>query len=633
MIVSAENKELDKRSPEYSFWSLFRYLTVILVCAFTIFMVLSAIADWVGKPSSGAVRLDVFQNWAASESSVLPISRVTSIAANTQSITGTILLDLDGELSNPALLVPNYDGSLTLWLDGMLIKQPTQFEALGSSVVRLLSFVVAIDHDVLKKAQTLSFMIHDQSDFNTASFLSLSEIYIGEHDDFLSVVHRKKIFEEVFRPAVIFNLGITIIVLFGLMLSGMLGWEIAPLLAVILFMIFISLGGLVFIWPEISLAHRYAYFFSPLGVAAMNAYVSNHVYQGIQLRDRLIICLAVIVTALGLANYLLDVIHLTTTAYNVIVSVPILLIGMSAVAIRAAFMARKRTVFELAIISTILFVWLFSFTHDALGRLGVIDISVPVTNISMLLLFFTLGYIFAYKVIEARNAMAVVNAKMRLALKEQSRQLEAEFVSASKLRERDIVARNYERIYNDLHDGVLTYLFSIKTMGASLVGKEAGKVSTLAQFCLNEIRVILSSGVTGKTPLILTLSNLRHNIFDSLPDIGVQANWDTTALLDLPPTDLRFNIEIVRVLQEAVHNAVERADCSSLSVVATLRKDKMICFKIVNEGGVTFHEGTKKGFGLKSMSSRIQRLRGHFAIIPATGGAELTFEIPMPTAD
>ena len=229
--------------------------------------------------------------------------------------------------------------------------------------------------------------------------------------------------------------------------------------------------------------------------------------------------------------------------------------------------------------------------------------------------------------------MAVVNAKMRLALKEQSRQLEAEFVSASKLRERDIVARNYERIYNDLHDGVLTYLFSIKTMGASLVGKEAGKVSTLAQFCLNEIRVILSSGVTGKTPLILTLSNLRHNIFDSLPDIGVQANWDTTALLDLPPTDLRFNIEIVRVLQEAVHNAVERADCSSLSVVATLRKDKMICFKIVNEGGVTFHEGTKKGFGLKSMSSRIQRLRGHFAIIPATGGAELTFEIPMPTAD
>ena len=130
MIVSVKNRELDKRSPEYSFWSIFRYLTVILVCAFTTFMVLSAIADWVGKPSSGAVRLDVFQNRAISESSVLPISQLTRFAANNQSITGTILLDLDGELSNPALFVPNYDGSLTLWLDGMLIKQPTQFEAL-----------------------------------------------------------------------------------------------------------------------------------------------------------------------------------------------------------------------------------------------------------------------------------------------------------------------------------------------------------------------------------------------------------------------------------------------------------------------------------------------------------------------
>ena len=633
MTASAENSELDTRSPEYAFWSLFRYLTVILVCAFTIFMALLAIADWVGKPSSGAVRLDVFQNRAISKSSVLPVSRLTSIAANTQSITGTILLDLDGELSNPALFVPNYDGSLTLWLDGMLIKQPTQFEALGSSVARLMSFVFAIDHDVLKKAQTLSFMIHDRSDLNSASFLSLSEIYIGEHDDFLSVVHRKKIFEEVFRPAVIFNLGITTIVLLGLMLSGMLGWEIAPLLAVILFMLFISLGGLAFIWPEITEAHRYAYFFSPLGVASINAYISNLVYQRISQRDRSIICLAVIVTGVGLANNLLDVIHLTATAYNAIVSVPILLIGMTALGIRAAFLARKRTEFELAIISTILFVWVFSFTHDALGRFGVIDISVPVTNISMLLLFLTLAYIFAFNIIEARNAMTAVNAKMRLALEEQSRQLEAEFVSASKLRERDMLARNYEQIYNDLHDGVLTYLFSIKTMGASLVGKEAGKVSTLAQFCLNEIRVILSSGVTGNTPLILTLSNLRHNIFDSLPDIGVQADWDITALLDLPPTDLRFNLEIVRVIQEAIHNAVERANCSSLSVVATLRKDKMICFKIVNEGGVPFREGTKKGFGLKSMKSRIQRLGGHFAIIPATGGAELTFEIPMPTAD
>ncbi len=56
-------------------------------------------------------------------------------------------------------------------------------------------------------------------------------------------------------------------------------------------------------------------------------------------------------------------------------------------------------------------------------------------------------------------------------------------------------------------------------------------------------------------------------------------------------------------------------------------------FKIVNEGGVPFREDTKKGFGLKSMTSRIQRLGGHFAIIPATGGAVLTFEIPMPQAD
>lgn len=630
-MISAFDVAINNHRLEPSFFQIVKKTIVIILSALTILAIISHTGNWLGKPTTDAVKFDRLQNIDPKGPNTLPFSQITGTNSNGAYFEGTIALDLKKEFRVPALFVPYYDGELTLWLDEEVIKKSTTLEAQQSSVSRLSSYLIPLENDKLHQAKTLTFTIKDSANSESASFLSLSPVYIGEYENLSALAFRKKIFEDVFRPAVLVTLLTSLFVFLLLGLAGKLGSEALPIITLIIVMAMITVGSLAFIWPKLHNIHRYAHLLTPLGVAAVNSFVSVLVSNKLLNRDRLINVIAIIITFLGLIINTTDTLNFSITAYNAIVSIPILLIGLILVGIRAAILSEFSKNLELSAVATILLLWVSTISLDALGRLGFVEISLPLTNISMLILFITMGFIFASNVLEARNNLASSNKEMLKALHEQSLLLKNAFEKETKLREENILARNYERIYDDLHDGVLTYLFSIKAIGETSLGLHGNKVSTLAQFCLNEIRVILSSGVSGSTPLILSLSNLRHNVFDSLPDIGVETEWDVTPLLAMSPTDLRFNLEVVRVLQEAVHNAVERANCSKLCIFATLNEDETICFRILNYGGNTFCKDSDEGFGLKSMKARIHRLGGKFAIMPAAGGAVLSFEVPIPT--
>ena len=630
-MLSDSNSMTDALLPQNVFFPFIKKITSTLIFATGIFLTILFLADSFGRPSTYALKLERYQSHSDPTDMMLPVSRITSNQLQLDREEGTIQLDFSYDLKKPALLVPYYDGSLSLWLDGKIIKKPSKAELKASSAARLASYFITIDRDILNQAKSLKFLITDSSTIKKRSFLTLSEIYIGEYEELIAVEHRSEIFKKVVKPAIVLNLCLIFLVLIGLILSRILREQVLRLIGIVVFIISLNLGSLAFISPEFGQVHRYAIILTPLGVAYMNMYVSNLVYRRTSPRDRKIILFAIVVTTFGLIINLSGLISISTTAYNVLVSAPILLLGMISIGLRTTIMTIKYKRSDLTIISTLLFVWALAFSHDLLSRLGIFDISLPVSNFSMFLLLLMLGYFFVAKFIETQNSLELANSKMLLALEAQSYELKTEFEAASTLRERDIIARNYERIYDDLHDGVLTYLLSIKTISDGFQGLDANRVATLAQFCLNEVRVILSSGVTGSTPLILNLANLRHNIFDTLPDLGIQTEWDVTCLLNTPPTDLRYNLEIIRIIQEAIHNAVQRASCSTISVIASCSKDDMIGFTITNQGGIPFTNKHKRGFGLKSMKARVERLGGSFLIVPNTGGATLIFEVPLPT--
>ena len=327
-MLSDSNSMTDALLPQNVFFPFIKKITSTLIFATGIFLTILFLADLFGRPSTYALKLERYQSHSDPTDMMLPVSRITSNQLQLDREEGTIQLDFSYDLKKPALLVPYYDGSLSLWLDGKIIKKPSKAELKASSAARLASYFITIDRDILNQAKSLKFLITDSSTIKKASFLTLSEIYIGEYEELIAVEHRSEIFKKVVKPAIVLNLCLIFLVLIGLILSRILREQVLRLIGIVVFIISLNLGSLAFISPEFGQVHRYTIILMPLGVAYINMYVSNLVYRTTSPRDWKIILFAIVVATFGLIINLSGLISISTTAYNVLVSAPILLLGM-----------------------------------------------------------------------------------------------------------------------------------------------------------------------------------------------------------------------------------------------------------------------------------------------------------------
>ena len=97
---------------------------------------------------------------------------------------------------------------------------------------------------------------------------------------------------------------------------------------------------------------------------------------------------------------------------------------------------------------------------------------------------------------------------------------------------------------------------------------------------------------------------------------------------DYPKANATFIVEIVRILQEALHNAIVRAECKSLSITSKCSDSGMYSIVIKNSGGHSLESRSREGFGLRNMEIRAQAIRANLSIQPHDSGACLTLTLP-----
>ena len=67
--------------------------------------------------------------------------------------------------------------------------------------------------------------------------------------------------------------------------------------------------------------------------------------------------------------------------------------------------------------------------------------------------------------------------------------------------------------------------------------------------------------------------------------------------MDYPKIRSATVLEITRIIQEALHNAIVRADCKTLVVSATKTTENQFTITIENSGGKSFEANAKAGLG------------------------------------
>jgi signal transduction histidine kinase len=202
-------------------------------------------------------------------------------------------------------------------------------------------------------------------------------------------------------------------------------------------------------------------------------------------------------------------------------------------------------------------------------------------------------------------------------------------------RERDEEVRRVrheerQRLTVDLHDGLSGHLASIIALS------ERDKVDDIqhsAREALDDLRLVIHSLDIGEDELVVALSSLRERLERQLRRLRIGLEWSMTHLPEISGVTPTHAMNVLRIVQEAVTNAIKHGHARRICVRGHAGDDGRAAIAVENDG-LPFMPGNG-GAGLCNMRRRVQQLNGELCIEGLANGTRLHLLLPLrlPGAD
>jgi signal transduction histidine kinase len=245
---------------------------------------------------------------------------------------------------------------------------------------------------------------------------------------------------------------------------------------------------------------------------------------------------------------------------------------------------------------------LFS-AHDLGIQLGLwrgVGYTIPYTVSCMMLAF---GTTLALRFVRALRQARAFTERLEERVREREEELSRQFERSRELERRDILGRERQRLMREMHDGLGGQLMS--SLALAEAGSEADhEVVTALRDSLEELRLVILSLDPGLTEVAPLLAALRGRLEPTLQRRGIRFRWRVVEA----PTPRRFGPEqllnVLRIAQEAITNAVRHAAPSTIEVATTVESGVLLI--TVRDDGRGFPAKLRRGRGLSNMERRAQ---------------------------
>ncbi len=198
-------------------------------------------------------------------------------------------------------------------------------------------------------------------------------------------------------------------------------------------------------------------------------------------------------------------------------------------------------------------------------------------------------------------------------------------------------ARTHEkkRISEELHDGVLGRLFGTRLSLDSINfkdGKEAmmtranyiGQLKTIEED-IRKISHELNTDFVSGSGFMDIVSELIENQTQAY---GLASDFDYTDDISWDSVSNKTKINIYRIIQESMQNIYKHAKAKAVKISISLEKS-VICLDIIDDGEGFDTSKSKKGIGLKNMTSRVEDIDGEITFTSQSGnGTIVNVKIP-----
>lgn len=184
------------------------------------------------------------------------------------------------------------------------------------------------------------------------------------------------------------------------------------------------------------------------------------------------------------------------------------------------------------------------------------------------------------------------------------------------------------RISKELHDNIGSYLTFIHSMvdadelKATADPAKMDELKNLTGETIRELRKTV--WLINRSDVSLDELGVKlREFFRTVPKLSLQVSGDGSRTIQAHRAT-----ELIRIIQEAVNNAVKHSKTDKIQVLITQEAEKLLV-EIKDEGCGFDTTGTSSGFGLDNMKARAQVLKAELKIRSGQGGTSINLEMPL----
>lgn len=192
-----------------------------------------------------------------------------------------------------------------------------------------------------------------------------------------------------------------------------------------------------------------------------------------------------------------------------------------------------------------------------------------------------------------------------------------------------------KRISEELHDGVLGRLFGTRLSLDSINFKDGKEAMTTRANYISQLKTIeedirkisheLNTDFVTGTSFMDIVSELIEN---QTKAYGLDYEFDFTDDISWDLVSNKTKINVYRIIQESMQNIYKHANASQIKISISL-KNNVICLDIIDDGSGFDTAKSKKGIGLKNMTSRVEDVNGKITFLSEQGqGTSVYVKIP-----
>lgn len=224
-----------------------------------------------------------------------------------------------------------------------------------------------------------------------------------------------------------------------------------------------------------------------------------------------------------------------------------------------------------------------------------------------------------------------LNAELVSRVEQKSAELAQAYAQKQQLENASLLAEERSRLLMDMHDGLGGQLVSTLARLEN-AGESQGAAAASVREALADLRLIIYSLEPSANDLGVALALVRGRLDAVCTAAGLQLHWQQAGLPEACELGPRATLDVMRVVQEAVSNALKHAQASELRVRAyAQQRDAVPGIAVeIQDNGRGMAVATPAGKGLGHLARRAARLGGQLDIEAASPGCRVRLWFPWP---